>query len=32
MSKEPIEYVKHIADVCLYIISVTSNLGVMDKK
>lgn len=27
MSKEPIEYVKHIADEFLYIISVTNNLS-----
>lgn len=27
MSKEPVEYVKHNADECLYIISVTSNLS-----
>ena len=27
MSKEPIEYIKHIADECSYIISVTNNLS-----
>src|SRR5438045_1362039 len=27
MSKEPIEYLKHIADECSYIISVTANLS-----
>src|SRR3954464_8614379 len=27
MSKEPIEYVNHIADECLYIISISSNLS-----
>jgi len=27
MSKEPTEYLKHIADECLYIISVTDNLS-----
>lgn len=30
MSKEPIEYIKHIADKCLYIISVTSTLSKND--
>lgn len=27
MSKEPIDYLKHIADECVYIISVSSNLS-----
>jgi uncharacterized protein with HEPN domain len=27
MSKEPIDYLKHIADECAYIISVSSNLS-----
>lgn len=27
MSKEPIEYIKHIADECSYIISVSNNLS-----
>ena len=27
MSKEPVEYIKHIADECLYIISISSNLS-----
>ena len=27
MSKEPVEYLKHIADECSYIISVTANLS-----
>ncbi len=27
MSKEPVEYVKHIADECSYIISVTNHLS-----
>ena len=27
MSKEPVEFLKHIADECSYVISVTSNLS-----
>ena len=27
MSKEPLEYLKHIADECAYILSVTGNLS-----
>lgn len=27
MSKEPLDYLKHIADECAYIISVSSNLS-----
>ena len=27
MSKEPIEYLKHIADECLYLLSVSKNLS-----
>lgn len=27
MSKEPIEYLKHIADECSYIISISNNLS-----
>ncbi len=27
MSKEPVEYIKHIADECSYIISVSKNLS-----
>ena len=27
MSKEPVEYIKHIADECLYLISVSQNLS-----
>jgi hypothetical protein len=27
MSKEPIEYLRHIQDECLYIISVTENIS-----